>query len=143
MAPRLMPARLATSSSDVLSQPFSPITAAAAWINAARVRSRLSPFGWRFRLFLGVMSPFYAVLYFIQYCIKLPSMMTTTTSPAADRLAAVLADQIDNRRKSVGMAAGLVSPEGRHVVVHGSANNDHRTALDGDTAFELASIGKV
>jgi D-alanyl-D-alanine-carboxypeptidase/D-alanyl-D-alanine-endopeptidase len=64
-----------------------------------------------------------------------------TTPPAADRIAAVLADQIDVRRKSVGMAAGVVSPAGRHVVVHGSAGSD--APLDGDTAFELASIGKV
>src|SRR5215467_10040925 len=58
-------------------------------------------------------------------------------------LGAVLADQIDVRKKSVGMAIGVVSPDGRSVAVRGSANSDERTPLDGDTAFELASIGKV
>src|SRR5262245_38340549 len=51
IAPRVMPAREATSSSDVRSQPFSPIISAAARIKAARVRSLLSPFGRPRRLF--------------------------------------------------------------------------------------------
>jgi serine-type D-Ala-D-Ala carboxypeptidase/endopeptidase len=58
-------------------------------------------------------------------------------------LAAILIDQIDVRKKSVGMAIGVVSPDGRRLAVRGSANIDARTPLDGDTAFELASIGKV
>src|SRR5215467_4546013 len=58
-------------------------------------------------------------------------------------LGAVLADQIDVRKKSVGMAIGVVSPDGRRVAVRGRANGDEHTPLDGDTAFELASIGKV
>src|SRR5580765_834004 len=139
MAPRLMPARLATTSREVRSHPFSPMTAAAASMSAARVLSRLSHFGCRRTLrTCFAMEPYYTHLYFIQSCIIVWRM---TTPPAADRIAAVLADQIDVRRKSVGMAAGVVSPAGRHVVVHGSTGSD--APLDGDTAFELASIGKV
>jgi D-alanyl-D-alanine-carboxypeptidase/D-alanyl-D-alanine-endopeptidase len=58
-------------------------------------------------------------------------------------IAAVLADQITVRRKSVGIAVGVVSPEGRRVVTHGVTECGGATPVDGATAFELASIGKV
>jgi serine-type D-Ala-D-Ala carboxypeptidase/endopeptidase len=58
------------------------------------------------------------------------------------QIAALLADQIEVRRKSVGMVAGVVSAEGRRVVAHGvTARNS--APVDGGTAFELASVSKV
>src|SRR5215470_2276289 len=63
MAPRVMPAREATSSSDVRSQPFSPMISAAARIKAARVRSRLSPFGRPFRPFCVVFAILFIVVF--------------------------------------------------------------------------------
>lgn len=64
--------------------------------------------------------------------------MTTDTD-----IAAVLAEQMDVRRKSVGMAAGVVSPEGRRVVSRGVVERGGSVPVDGSTAFELASLGKV
>ena len=41
------------------------------------------------------------------------------------------------------MVVGIIGPNGRNVVAHGSlAQNDPRT-LDGDTIFEIGSISKV
>src|SRR5947208_10135522 len=45
MAPRVIPARAATSSSDVRSKPFSPMIWAAVSTSLARVRWRLVPLG--------------------------------------------------------------------------------------------------
>jgi CubicO group peptidase (beta-lactamase class C family) len=64
-------------------------------------------------------------------------------TPTREQIAAVLADQIEIRHKSVGMVTGVVSPDGRAIVAHGLADRDRSTPLDGDTAFELASTGKV
>jgi serine-type D-Ala-D-Ala carboxypeptidase/endopeptidase len=59
------------------------------------------------------------------------------------QVAALLADQIDVRGKSAGMVAGIVSPEDRRVVAHGVTARNGSVAVDGGTAFELASLSKV
>ena len=62
--------------------------------------------------------------------------------PSQSAIQAVLADQIEVRGKSVGMAVGIVSPEGRQVVSHGATIRGG-PAPDADVAFEVASITKA
>jgi serine-type D-Ala-D-Ala carboxypeptidase/endopeptidase len=55
----------------------------------------------------------------------------------------ILAERIDVQHQGVGIAVGLIGPEGKQVVVHGQmAINDARP-VDGDTIFEIGSITKV
>jgi CubicO group peptidase (beta-lactamase class C family) len=63
--------------------------------------------------------------------------------PSDEEIRALLADQIDVQHKSVGMAIGIITPEGRRVVAHGSTGRRDRRPVDGDTAFEIASVTKV
>src|SRR5258706_9938014 len=147
-----MPARRATSSSEVRSQPFSPITAAAASISRARVRTRLSPFGRRRRFveLFAISERKYTGVYFIHVCIKLRNSSMPRAAPIAqrappsdDEIPALLADQIDAQHKSVGMVIGIITPEGRRVASRGSTSERDGRPVDGDTAFEIASVHKV
>ena len=58
-------------------------------------------------------------------------------------IAALLADQIDVRQKSVGIVVAIVSPEGRRVIPYGLVQRGGAAPVDGRTPFDLASIGKV
>jgi CubicO group peptidase (beta-lactamase class C family) len=58
-------------------------------------------------------------------------------------IAALLADQMDVRRKSVGMTIGIVSAKGRRVISHGVVERGGTAPVDSRTPFELASISKV
>jgi D-alanyl-D-alanine-carboxypeptidase/D-alanyl-D-alanine-endopeptidase len=58
-------------------------------------------------------------------------------------IAALLADQMDVRRKSVGMTIGIVSPKGRRVISHGVVERGSAAPVDSRTPFELASISKL
>jgi serine-type D-Ala-D-Ala carboxypeptidase/endopeptidase len=63
--------------------------------------------------------------------------------PSDAEIRELLADQIDVQHKSVGMVVGIITPEGRRVVSHGSTSRDGGHAVGGDTAFEIASVTKV
>src|ERR1700704_705551 len=63
--------------------------------------------------------------------------------PSDEEIRSLLADQIDVQHKSVGMAIGVVAPDGRRVVSHGSTSAGDGRPVDGDTAFEIASVTKV
>lgn len=63
--------------------------------------------------------------------------------PSDEEIRRLLANQIDGQHKSIGMVIGIVSAEGRRVISHGSTSRGDRHLVNGDTAFEIASVTKV
>ena len=63
--------------------------------------------------------------------------------PSDDELGTLLVDQIDAQHKSVGMVIGVITPDGRRVVSHGSTCQRDGRPVDCNTAFEIASVTKV
>jgi CubicO group peptidase (beta-lactamase class C family) len=63
--------------------------------------------------------------------------------PNTDEIREILARRIDERRQSVGMAAGIVDADGRRVAAYGSFAKGDPRAVDGDTIFEIGSVTKV
>src|SRR5882762_213199 len=63
--------------------------------------------------------------------------------PSDEEIRELLVDQIDVQHKGVGMVVGIITPEGRRVVAHGSTSRHGGHAVGGDTAFEIASVTKV
>src|SRR5262245_52777557 len=55
----------------------------------------------------------------------------------------ILKERVDSERRGVGLVVGLVTPAGRRVISHGSLAHDDPRRLDGDTIFEIGSVGKV
>jgi serine-type D-Ala-D-Ala carboxypeptidase/endopeptidase len=55
----------------------------------------------------------------------------------------ILAERIDVQRQSVGIAVGLIGPEGKRVVAHGQMAMGDARPVGGDTIFEIGSITKV
>ena len=55
----------------------------------------------------------------------------------------LLAHWVDERHKSVGVVAGVVSQQERFIVGHGRLAADDPRQPDGDTVFEIGSITKV
>lgn len=55
----------------------------------------------------------------------------------------ILAERIDEQKRSVGIVVGIVEPGGRRVVAHGQLSTENPTEVDGDTVFEIGSITKA
>ena len=55
----------------------------------------------------------------------------------------ILAERIDSERRGVGIVVGIITPQGRRVISHGAFGRGDPRRLDGDTLFEIASVGKV
>jgi len=55
----------------------------------------------------------------------------------------LLIDRVDIQRKSVGMVVGIITPDRRSVVSHGCMSQESQRPVDGDTAFEIASVTKA
>src|SRR5262245_59904841 len=55
----------------------------------------------------------------------------------------ILAQRIDGERRGVGIAVGVITPQGRQVISHGAFAQGDPRRVDGDTVFEIASVGKV
>ena len=72
-----------------------------------------------------------------------PAATAVRHLPSDEEIRALLADQIEAQHKSIGMVIGLVTPQGRRVVSHGSTSQQNGRPVDGDTAFEIASVTKV
>ena len=65
------------------------------------------------------------------------------TVPGTGDIRDVLIRRVDQQKQAVGIVAGVIAPDGRHVVAYGNlAKGDPRT-LDGDTIFEIGSVSKV
>jgi CubicO group peptidase (beta-lactamase class C family) len=58
----------------------------------------------------------------------------------------ILADRIDAlaaREDGIGIVVGVVGPQGRRVISYGHLNQGDPRPLNGDTIFEIGSVGKV
>lgn len=55
----------------------------------------------------------------------------------------MLAERIDGERRGVGIVVGIVTPQGRRVISHGAFDQGDVRPLDGDSLFEIGSVGKV
>lgn len=78
--------------------------------------------------------------------LSVPSVRGQETGPVApsdSEIRKILAQRIDADKRSVGIVVGLVSPNGRRIIVHGSLDRNDPRPLDGDTLFEIGSVTKV
>jgi serine-type D-Ala-D-Ala carboxypeptidase/endopeptidase len=66
-----------------------------------------------------------------------------STMPSDSEIRQILADRIDVQRQSVGIAVGVIGPEGRRVVAYGHPEQGDARPLNGDTIFEIGSVTKV
>lgn len=55
----------------------------------------------------------------------------------------ILSERIDREHRGVGIVVGVITPQGRRVISHGVFAQGDSRPLDGDTLFEIASVGKV
>jgi CubicO group peptidase (beta-lactamase class C family) len=55
----------------------------------------------------------------------------------------ILVERIERRRHGVGMAVGVIEPQGRRVIVHGKLGRDDPRPVNGDSVFEIGSVTKV
>lgn len=64
---------------------------------------------------------------------------------AADlgEIRSILVNRVDESKRAVGMAVGVIDENGRRVVGHGKLAQDRAEEPDGDTVFEIGSITKV
>ena len=63
--------------------------------------------------------------------------------PTDAEIRQVLAERIDEQKRSVGIVVGVVGPEGRRVVGYGSLAADDPATPDGDAVYEIGSITKA
>jgi D-alanyl-D-alanine-carboxypeptidase/D-alanyl-D-alanine-endopeptidase len=63
--------------------------------------------------------------------------------PSSEAIRAILANQIDPGRQSLGYVAGIIDGDGRRLVTAGQSDAPDGRALDGDSVFEIGSITKV
>jgi serine-type D-Ala-D-Ala carboxypeptidase/endopeptidase len=63
--------------------------------------------------------------------------------PSSEAVRAVLANQIDPGRQSLGYVAGIIDADGRRLITVGTSDAPDGRALDGDSVFEIGSITKV
>src|SRR5215813_6807575 len=72
-----------------------------------------------------------------------PNIFQSRTVLGTDEIREILVKRVDHQKQAVGIVAGVIEPNGRHVVAYGHlAAGDPRT-LDGDTIFEIGSVSKV
>ena len=63
--------------------------------------------------------------------------------PSNSEIRRILAERIDGQRQSIGMVVGVIEPQGRRIVAHGSSDQHDPRPLNGDTVFEIGSVTKV
>ena len=62
---------------------------------------------------------------------------------ASSDIRQLLAERIDDQKRSVGIVVGVIAAGERRVVSYGRLTADDPRELDGDTVFEIGSITKV
>jgi D-alanyl-D-alanine-carboxypeptidase/D-alanyl-D-alanine-endopeptidase len=70
-----------------------------------------------------------------------PAAWAQTPNDAAIRQ--IIAERIDSNRQSVGIVAGIVTPQGRRVISHGRFGAADSREVGPDTVFEIGSVTKV
>jgi serine-type D-Ala-D-Ala carboxypeptidase/endopeptidase len=84
------------------------------------------------------------ILVFAWFAVPLQALAQSCSAPPADaEIRHILAERIDGERRGVGMVVGVTTPEGRRVISHGVLDQGDARPLDGDTVFEIGSVGKV
>jgi serine-type D-Ala-D-Ala carboxypeptidase/endopeptidase len=66
--------------------------------------------------------------------------------PSDAEIRKILAERIEaiaGQEDGVGIVVGVIGPQGRRVVSYGHLNQGDSRPLDGDTVFEIGSVGKV
>ncbi len=63
--------------------------------------------------------------------------------PADAEIRELLAERIDDQKRSVGIVVGVIAAGERRVVSYGRLTADDPRELDGDTVYEIGSITKV
>lgn len=63
--------------------------------------------------------------------------------PVDAEIRKILADRIDVQHQGVGIVVGVIDPQGRRVVSHGSSEIGAPRPVDGDSVFEIGSATKV
>lgn len=72
-----------------------------------------------------------------------PNISQLLPVPGPEEIREILVKRIDQQKQAVGIAVGVIEPNGRRIVAYGNlATGDPRT-LDGDTIFEIGSVTKV
>lgn len=64
------------------------------------------------------------------------------SSPTNSEIRRILIDRIDEQKRGVGIVVGVIEPDGRRVVAHGTLGVEDERAADGDTIFEIGSVTK-
>ncbi len=84
------------------------------------------------------------VLAIVSFSFVLTAQSASESSVlSSDEIRQILVERLGDRQDSVGIVVGIIEPEGRRIVSHGSAGTDDARSLDGDTVFEIGSITKV
>ena len=60
-----------------------------------------------------------------------------------DEIREILVKRVDQQKQAIGIAVGVIEPNGRRVVAYGNLAKDDPRSLDGDTIFEIGSVTKV
>jgi serine-type D-Ala-D-Ala carboxypeptidase/endopeptidase len=68
--------------------------------------------------------------------------MVATAQPQMDDIKAIIDKEVANKR-SKSIIVGVVDANGRHIVSAGIKSDNNPTAPDGNTIYELGSIGKL
>ena len=68
---------------------------------------------------------------------------SSTSALPNSEIRLLLAERIDQRRSAVGIAVGIVTPQGRRVIAHGALAIGDPRRVGADTVFEIGSVGKV
>jgi CubicO group peptidase (beta-lactamase class C family) len=68
---------------------------------------------------------------------------TGPKGPSSEAIRAMLANQIDPGRQSLGYVACIIDADGRRLIPAGHSDAPDGRALDGDSVFEIGSITKV
>src|SRR5262245_16032402 len=85
-----------------------------------------------------------ALLLVVMGCDRLPPTATAGSTERSDaEIRNILAERVDTYRDSVGLVVGIVGPEGRRIIAHGSRAPGDPRPVDGDTVFEIGSTTKV
>jgi serine-type D-Ala-D-Ala carboxypeptidase/endopeptidase len=84
------------------------------------------------------------IVVFAWFAVLLQALAQSCSTPPGDsEIQQILAERIDGERRGVGIVVGVVTPEGRRVISHGGFARTDLRRLDGDTVFEIGSVGKV
>jgi D-alanyl-D-alanine-carboxypeptidase/D-alanyl-D-alanine-endopeptidase len=78
------------------------------------------------------------------FAVPFQALAQSCSAPPRDlEIQHILAERIDGERRGVGIAVGVITPEGRRMISYGGFDHGDPRRVDGDTVFEIGSVGKV